>query len=77
MPACRRCGSIIVMKKNSLKAGQIIQPRVLSSHRGEKISAVEGMCLTERMRTLLNQLQGQSGDERRALVLAQFSKAKG
>lgn len=63
------------MKKQS-KAGEVIQPNKLTSSRGEKISAVEGMSLTARMRAVLVQSQGKSGDERRALVRAQLSKTK-
>jgi len=44
---------------------------VLTSERGEKISAVEGLTLSPRMAATLRQgaAQGLSGDERRALVL--------
>lgn len=41
---------------------------VLTRATGEKISAVEGMKLTERMRRLLDQTEGLAGDERRSLI---------
>ena len=46
---------------------------VLSSDRAEKISAVEGMHLSERMRAVLERSsrEGLSGDERRALIRKQ------
>jgi hypothetical protein len=49
---------------------------VLSSRRGEKISAVEGMVLSSRMRKILSESResGLTGDERRALVKQQVSK---
>ena len=64
------------MEKQSSTAASSNQPRKLTSTRGEKISAVEGMVLTPRMRTVLAQSQGKSGDERRALVRKQFAKTK-
>ncbi|MFV3130548.1 hypothetical protein [Niveispirillum sp. KHB5.9] len=44
---------------------------ILTSERGEKISAVEGLALSPRMAATLRQgaAQGLSGDERRAMVL--------
>ena len=41
---------------------------VLTRATGEAISAVEGMKLTERMRRLLDDTEGLSGDERRSLI---------
>ncbi|WP_341487784.1 hypothetical protein [Pararhizobium sp. A13] len=46
----------------------------LSRERGEKISAVEGLKLTPRMRRLLDQTAGKPGDERREMIKAQFAK---
>lgn len=53
--------------KRAVKSGRF----VLTSERGEKISAVEGLTLSPRMAAVLRQgaTQGLSGDERRALVL--------
>lgn len=53
--------------RRAARTGQFI----LTSARGEKISAVEGMALSGRMAAALNQgtAQGLSGDERRAMVL--------
>ncbi|MEP6566960.1 MAG: hypothetical protein ABJB10_17640 [Mesorhizobium sp.] len=50
----------------SAKSGQF----VLSSDRGEKISAVEGMKLSPRMGIILKESRerGLSGDERRTLI---------
>jgi hypothetical protein len=48
------------------------QPGKLTSERGEKISEVEGVTLSPRMRTALEMSKGQSGEERRALIRAQF-----
>jgi hypothetical protein len=49
---------------------------ILGSRRGEKISAVEGMALSSRMRKILDDSRdkGLTGDERRALVKQQASK---
>lgn len=53
--------------RRAARTGQFI----LTSARGEKISAVEGLTLSGRMTAALNQgaAQGLSGDERRAMVL--------
>ncbi|WFU07540.1 hypothetical protein QA648_36805 (plasmid) [Rhizobium sp. CB3171] len=48
------------------------KPVRLTSARGEKISAVEGLHLTPRMRTVLELSKDKSGDERRKLIKAQF-----
>lgn len=48
----------------------------LTSTRGEKISAVEGMKLTPRMATALAESRGKTGDERRTLVKEQLAKTK-
>lgn len=52
------------------KTGQF----VLTRDRGEKISAVEGLKLSPRMRAILrdSDAKGLSGDERRALILKQL-----
>jgi hypothetical protein len=49
---------------------------ILSSRRGERISAVEGMKLSPRMAAILDESRerGLSGDERRMLVKKQISK---
>lgn len=59
---------------HSAKSGQF----VLSSDRGEKISAVEGMKLSPRMHTLLkdSRERGLSGDERRTLIREQAHSKK-
>lgn len=56
----------------SAKSGQF----VLSSDRGAKISAVEGMKLTTRMANTLKEgtSRGLSGDERRTLIKEQIRK---
>ncbi|PYE29930.1 hypothetical protein C8J35_1402 [Rhizobium sp. PP-F2F-G38] len=64
------------MKKQSPQTVLITQPSKLTSARGEKISAVEGMSLSARMRAVLTQSKDKSGDERRALVRQQFTKVK-
>jgi hypothetical protein len=46
----------------------------LTSARGERISAVEGMKLTQRMATALAKSRGKTGDERRTLVKEQLAK---
>ncbi|MBZ9890056.1 hypothetical protein LB559_19200 [Mesorhizobium sp. BR1-1-3] len=58
----------------SAKTGQF----VLTSERGEKISAVEGMTLSPRMAKLLAQgvRHGLSGDERRSLIKEEIRKKK-
>lgn len=48
----------------------------LTRARGEKISAVEGLTLTPRMRAVLDLTQGKSGDERRRLIREQFAKSR-
>jgi hypothetical protein len=55
-----------------VKSGQY----VLSSKRGERISAVEGMHLTPRMRDVMVAAtsRGLSGDERRTLIKEQIRK---
>lgn len=49
---------------------------VLTSGRGEKISAVEGMRLSDRMRQILmrSASEGLSGDERRSLINEEIRK---
>jgi len=49
---------------------------VLSSRKGEKISAVEGMKLSSRMGMILTEsrARGLSGDEQRTLIKKQVSK---
>lgn len=56
----------------SAKTGQF----VLSSRKGEKISAVEGMKLSSRMGKILTEgrARGLSGDEQRALIMRQVAK---
>jgi hypothetical protein len=58
----------------STKNGQFI----LSSGRGEKISAVEGMKLSHRMGDILRESRerGLSGDERRTLIREQAHRKK-
>jgi hypothetical protein len=58
----------------SAKTGQF----VLTSGRGEKISAVEGMKLSPRMGEILSQgvRRGLSGDERRSLIKEEIRKKK-
>lgn len=53
--------------RRAARTGQFI----LTSARGEKISSVEGVVLSERMAAALSHglAQGLSGDERRAMVL--------
>lgn len=50
------------------KTGRLTRPRA------EKISAVEGMVLTTRMRKLLDKTKDQSGEERRQAIRAQFAQ---
>lgn len=54
--------------RRSAKTGRF----VLNRSRGEKISAVEGMKLTERMEHILN--HSVSGDERRSLIKEQVRR---
>ncbi|MER8746812.1 hypothetical protein NKH54_27695 [Mesorhizobium sp. M1004] len=51
---------------------------VLTSGRGEKISAVEGLKLSQRMGIILKESRerGLSGDERRALIKDQVTRKK-
>ncbi|MDX8531365.1 hypothetical protein RFM41_04000 [Mesorhizobium sp. VK25A] len=51
---------------------------VLTSDRGEKISAVEGLKLSRRMAKILKEsrARGLTGDERRALIKEQASRKK-
>lgn len=59
-------------RRNAVRNGTFVLPAGLS----EKICAVEGLALTPRMRELLTQtaMAGLTGDERRALILAQLRK---
>lgn len=61
-----------INSNRSAKCGQF----VLSSRRGEKISAVEGMKLSPRMGRILSESRerGLSGDERRSLIKKQVSE---
>ncbi|PSH65750.1 hypothetical protein CU102_19945 [Phyllobacterium brassicacearum] len=59
------------MPRGTIKSGW-----TLTSTRGEKISAVEGMKLTPRMATALAESRGKTGDERRTLVKEQLAKTK-
>lgn len=65
------------MKKNHtiIHSGQK-GPFVLTSDRGEKISAVEGLKLSRRMKAILTEsrARGLTGDERRALIKEQASQ---
>ncbi|MQW85972.1 hypothetical protein [Sinorhizobium saheli] len=60
--------SLKVEKPKSAKAVR------LTSRRGEKISAVEGLTLTPRMRAVLDMTKDKPGDERRRLIKAQFAQ---
>ncbi|OWK19603.1 hypothetical protein AJ88_40675 [Mesorhizobium amorphae CCBAU 01583] len=67
------------MKKSTATARSATSARfVLSSGRGEKISAVEGMKLSPRMSTILTESRerGLSGEERRALIREQVLRKK-
>lgn len=64
------------MKKLSSKPSKLKSPGPLTSSRGEKIAAVEGLSLTPRMKAALTMTAGKSGDERRAVVKAQFAKKR-
>ncbi|MBB3356023.1 hypothetical protein FHT70_005996 [Rhizobium sp. BK049] len=46
----------------------------LSQARAEKISAVEGLALTPRMRKILAQTKDQPAEERRQAIRAQFAR---
>ncbi|MDF1634730.1 hypothetical protein [Mycoplana sp. MJR14] len=46
----------------------------LTQTRAEKISAVEGLVLSPRMRELLARTEDQSAEERRKAVRAQFAR---
>lgn len=46
----------------------------LTRERAEKISAVEGLALSPRMKRLLDMSAGKTAEERRALVRQQFAK---
>jgi hypothetical protein len=56
------------IRRRSAETGRFVLTRSL----GEKISAVEGMKLTERMRRILD--GGASGDERRSLIKEQVRR---
>jgi len=62
------------MKSKTPKQPRVLQPGRLTSARGEKISAVEGMMLTPRMRAVLDLTKDKSGDERRKMIQAQFAR---
>ena len=66
------------MKNTGRSTLQKLQPGKLTRSRGEKISAVEGLVLSRRMRDILTQSErnGLSGDERRALIRAAFTSKK-
>jgi hypothetical protein len=65
------------MRSNPSKAGHSEGGHSLTSQRGEKISAVEGLTLTPRMRELLEQTKDRPGEERRALIRAKFLQKSG
>lgn len=46
----------------------------LTQSRAEKISAVEGLVLSPRMRKLLAQMKDQPAEERRQAIRAQFAR---
>ncbi|MXN54215.1 hypothetical protein GR158_24245 [Shinella sp. AETb1-6] len=62
------------MNTKAPKRIRITKPGRLTRSRGEKISAVEGLALTPRMRTLLDATKDKSGEERRQLIRAQFAQ---
>lgn len=62
------------MKKRSANYVMKLKQGRLTRERAEKISAVEGLALTPRMKRLLDLAAGKSADEQRALVRAQFAK---
>ncbi|MDH6269018.1 hypothetical protein M2360_004438 [Rhizobium sp. SG_E_25_P2] len=70
--------SLMAMKKQisgNADTGQfLVTGSKLTSERGEKISAVEGLKLSPRMEAILRDTKGRSGDERRAAIKAQFSR---
>lgn len=59
-------------KETKAQSGKLKAVR-LTSIRGERISAVEGLRLTPRMRAVLDMSKDKSGEERRALIKAQFT----
>jgi hypothetical protein len=77
VPVWSACG-IFESMKNSLKSDRTAKngQYVLTSGRGAKISAVEGMKLSSRMGHILEQSSrhGLSGDERRKLIKEQPRK---
>lgn len=62
-----------VPTKTTVSASSVVKH---GRYRAEKISAVEGLFLSKRMRTVLDSTSGKSGDERRAAIRAQFTKQK-
>jgi len=62
------------MKKTAPALPPVKQPGKLTSERGEKISAVEGLTLSPRMKAVLEMSKGQPGEQRRAMIRAQFGK---
>lgn len=68
------------MKKHPISPGREVKSGqfVLSAKRGERISAVEGMHLTPRMRDVIatTASRAMSGDERRTLIKEQIHKKK-
>ncbi|ESY25679.1 hypothetical protein X750_02770 [Mesorhizobium sp. LNJC394B00] len=66
------------MKKSTSSLRPTQSQFVLTSGRGEKISAVEGLKLSQRMGFILKESRerGLSGDERRALIKDQVTRKK-
>jgi hypothetical protein len=64
--------------KSAVKTSRSLKIGKLTRSRAEKISAVEGMTLSSRMNRVFTQAdqRGLGGDERRALIKAQFAGGK-
>lgn len=79
MPTAKRENSTKKMSgfPESSEHTGIVKTGRLTSSRGEKISAVEGLVHTARMRALLDAAKDETGEERRRLIRAQFIKKTG
>lgn len=64
------------MKNAIRRIATTAEPFVLNRERAEKISAIEGMVLSERMRAILDSADREclGGDERRSLIREEVRK---
>ncbi|WP_416798172.1 hypothetical protein [Ciceribacter azotifigens] len=62
------------MMNRSANSMMKLKPGRLTRERAEKITSVEGLALTPRIKRILDAASGKTADEQRALVRAQFAK---